>query len=118
VPACPEWLGDAERDEWDRLAPVLREMGLLTVVDADAFSVYVATLARWKKANRELHEQGLLLERKSGGRYVNPLVRVIAQCEGALHRAASMFGLSPADRQRIEVDRAKPVDELDQLLDG
>lgn len=36
----PEWLAEKAREEWDRLAPDLREAGILSVADIATFASY------------------------------------------------------------------------------
>jgi phage terminase small subunit len=64
APACdlsvPEILqGDpGAAAEWARTAPRLQRLGLLTEVDLDALTLYCATFARWKTAEREIQQRG------------------------------------------------------------
>lgn len=40
LPTCPNHLNAPAREEWDRLASVLHEMGVVTLVDRAALAAY------------------------------------------------------------------------------
>ena len=50
VPDCPAHLNAAARDEWDRLALVLHDMGVVTAVDRAALAAYCQCYGRWVEA--------------------------------------------------------------------
>ena len=50
MPNCPEWLMPEAKKEWERLADLMNQMGVLTEVDMAAFAAYCQSYARWKEA--------------------------------------------------------------------
>src|SRR5690606_37247509 len=50
LPDCPPHLSELARAEWDRIAQVLYEMGVLTMVDRAALAAYCQAYARWAEA--------------------------------------------------------------------
>ena len=42
MPACPEWLMPEAKKEWERLAKLMNQMGVLTEVDMAAFAHIVS----------------------------------------------------------------------------
>ena len=46
MPACPDWLMPEAKKEWERLAKLMNQMGVLTEVDMAAFAAYCQSYAR------------------------------------------------------------------------
>lgn len=113
-------------DEWQRLAPELHRLGLLTVVDAPTFAAYCRAYARWSKAEASLAKMaeqdpvtGALMIRTSSGTPIqNPLVGTARRAAADMVRYAVEFGMTPASRSRIQADAAAPMqdDPLRRLL--
>ena len=47
IPPCPDWLDAKSRRQWDKIAPQLVALGLLSVIDGDLFGAYAETSARY-----------------------------------------------------------------------
>ena len=45
MPDCPEWLLPEAKKEWERLADLMNQMGVLTEVDMAAFAAYCQSYA-------------------------------------------------------------------------
>ena len=106
VPVCPEHLGGEARAEWERIAPELERLGLLTGVDVVALAGYCANWATVIEAERILGEEGVVIDGRQGLR-MNPAQTIRNQAYTALHRFIVEFGLSPASRSRIKVEPVK-----------
>ena len=63
---CPDWLMDDAKEEWDRLAPSLMAMGVLTDHDIEAFASYCQAYARWREAEEMLSRHGTVFKTPSG----------------------------------------------------
>ena len=61
MPACPDWLMSEAKKEWERLAELMNQMGVLTEVDMAAFAAYCQSYARWKEAQEHITPVDLLL---------------------------------------------------------
>ena len=57
MPVCPEWLMPEAKVEWQRLAELMNQMGVLTEVDMAAFAAYCQSYARWLKQLRNIHSE-------------------------------------------------------------
>lgn len=66
MPKCPEWLEDEAKEEWNRLAKNLNELGILTELDMAAFASYCQAYARWKEAEEFITLHGSIVKTKSG----------------------------------------------------
>jgi phage terminase small subunit len=94
---APDWLSVAARKEWNRLAPMMEEMGCLTAADAEAFGELCAARVRLRTIIRD------------EDRFPTELWRSIQAME-------ARFGLTPADRARISVEPKKPESKLARYL--
>ncbi len=62
MPDCPEWLLPEAKKEWERLADLMNQMGILTEVDMAAFAAYCQSYARWKEAQEHIDSEGSTFE--------------------------------------------------------
>ena len=83
---APEWMGDAARAHWERLAPMLSQSGVLKASDRDLLATYCETFAAYVDAVRD------------GGASM-AMVQQLRQLMGEL-------GMTPSARARITVDKA------------
>ena len=90
------------RAEWKRQAPRLERLGLLTEIDGDALATLCALEVRFR----------LMLE---AGDASTTALAVIAKEKRALW---SRFGMTPADRVRVKVDKPKPAGKLERFTGG
>jgi P27 family predicted phage terminase small subunit len=111
---APPWLGGQARDEWDRLAPVLIRMGVLTVIDVDSLGVYCEALAHYQQAAR-LVDQSAVLIGGQRGLVKNPAMQVIRDQAAIIRAFAREFGLTPSARSEMVNDGASRVPGEDLL---
>ena len=116
TPVCPRWLSDEARKIWRRLVPLLVPSGVLTVVDGGALARYCDTWVRWHKATEALDKDGDVLVRRDGSMEASPYVAIYRNLSDMLSRHESQFGLTPAARARLVVEKAEQTQ--DDILDG
>jgi phage terminase small subunit len=140
IPACPAFLKGAGRKEWKRITAELFTLGLVTPIDRGALAGYCIAygqleeaeqeLARMKKSYREMRKvkkknpdmkvsvsNGMTRETSNGNVIMEPMLSVRKQALEQMHKFLTEFGMTPASRSRIEVEkkpkRAKsPMEEL------
>lgn len=115
LPSPPKELSDPAKREWRRTGRLLREMGVITEIDAAAFAAYCASYARWLECQEMLAKSSVLVKGNMG-LIVNPLLRVARDAQDQFTRALVEFGMSPSSRTRIQVT-GESRDSLDDLLD-
>ena len=121
VPDCPEWLLPEAKLEWNRLAVLMEQMGVLTEVDRAAFAAYCQSYARWQEAQEHIDSEGATYETENGMQRPNPWVAICNTEQRLMMQAASEFGLTPSARSRIVAAGARgrePEDEMEALLGG
>ena len=120
---CPTWLLPEAKKEWRRLAPSLEALGVLTMVDLQAFAGYCQAYARWKEAEEFLTQRGSIFKTPSGYLQQVPQVSIAQQNLKIMQSFCSEFGLTPATRARIAAaggmrEDAGAQDPMAQWLKG
>ena len=117
-PKCPSWLEPEAKKEWRRMSKILEELGILTEIDASAFSGYCQAYARWKEAEEFLTKHGTIFKTPSGYIQQVPQVSIAQTYLKIMKDFCSEFGLTPSARSRIHaaVDKKDTEDEMEQLL--
>lgn len=101
--ACPEHVTGSARVMWDRLAPILDDMGVLTVADLIGLERICACHAEMMVAQESIDRDGMTYS--SGERiYPNPAVAQLRTAEAMFHRYLLEFGLTPAARSKVKAN--------------
>lgn len=111
----PTWLKGEGRKIWLANAPRLQAQKLLTDTDAIAFARYCRNLARWLKMQKILDAEGETYESESQHgklKRAHPAFLISDRLERQLVSAEAVFGLNPAERQRLYAARAAVPPEL------
>ena len=109
IPGMPKTLRapahlDAEaRKVWKKMAPQLRNLGLLTELDTAAFSIYCQAWGMYLAAVKVLQEKGLLQTLSNGAQRSRPEIKIARDAESTILAISREFGMTPASRSRISV---------------
>jgi P27 family predicted phage terminase small subunit len=106
----PEWLSGYAREEWNRLAPMLIEQGVLTEADRELFATGCERYGVYRQAVEQVDT--LLVESKSNGWITNPLH---ALAKSALADAMAVFrefGIGASSRSKVTVSKPAADDEF------
>lgn len=130
----PTWLKTAKGkgkssgiEVWNRLAPRLIALRLLTFADVETFARYCRNFGRWLRMNEIIDKEGETYETETYGeagttgaklKRVNPAYLIADRLERQLLAAEDRFGLNPAERQRIFAARAQTSDPAARDLFG
>ena len=118
---CPPWLMPDAQTEWERLAPSLTAMGILTEHDIEAFAGYCQAYARWREAEEFLSQHGTIFKTPSGYVQQVPQVSIAMQNLKIMQSFCSEFGLTPASRARLYAntgDNESEEDPMEAVLKG
>jgi P27 family predicted phage terminase small subunit len=117
APECPSWLTDEAKAEWQRVAPALERLGLLTEVDGTALAAYCEAYSRWRAAEEIIAREGLTYENVRLGRIAqHPAVPIARQMMDQIRAYCSEFGLTPSARGRMTLPEV-PSGEDDSPFD-
>jgi len=103
----PEHIGEHGKKEWQRLAPILHGLGLLTEADYPAFEAYCQTYSRWVDAELFLQEHGSTETTTNGNIIQSPVVGIANTSLQIMLKYMSEFGLTPSSRSRVSVTKGK-----------
>jgi P27 family predicted phage terminase small subunit len=98
----PDWLDGEAKAEWDRLAPMLGRLGVLTETDTGALTAYCEAWATWKGATQQIRKWGMVLKGKDGELpKVSPYVKIAHNALQQMRGLLVEFGMTPSSRARV-----------------
>ena len=116
-PDMPEHLTEEARKEWDRIIPVMENMGVLSLDSRPSVASYCQAYSRWIEASADLRERGIILETDKGYRYSNPAVAVENKSMAMMLRFLVEFGLTPSARGGVKSNKpVKAENDLDAFI--
>ena len=110
--APPEWLDDAAKLEWRRLAPMLARLGVLTETDGDALAAYCEAWTTWKQATQKIRQFGMVVKANKAGvelPVISPYVKIAERALQSMRAFLVEFGMTPSSRARIHT--SAPVEQ-------
>ncbi|MFF4818091.1 phage terminase small subunit P27 family [Kitasatospora sp. NPDC001309] len=120
-PTAPDWLDDIALEEWNRLAPILDSMGIITKADRVAVAAYCQAYSLYVAATRDISANGFSAEGRQGSVVKNPALQAQIAAQDQMAKWGAKLGLSPADRARLAVqpeDQGGPGADVLALLTG
>jgi P27 family predicted phage terminase small subunit len=115
---APDHLSDSAKAEWERMAKVLAQLGLLTSIDGVAFEAYCTLVARWREAEEALKKTGPVVKSPSGYPILSPYYTVANQSLNQMRAFLVEFGMTPSARSRISLRNAEQRDPMEDFLFG
>ena len=110
-PRCPEWLDAAAKRKWKSLVPILDRVGILTVVDGDALTVFCQAMSELQWASETIRKEGRTIKLASGFMQPHPAVAMQRSAWAAVKTFGALLGLNPSARTALSVDM--PHDDED-----
>ncbi len=116
TPKPPAHITGIARTEWDRVAPVLFNCGVLTELDVMALAVYCQSFSIYVQALDAIDAFGkkeklvceLLVKTTSGTLKQNPLVGIANKAAADMVRYATEFGMTPSSRTKLDMNKSTP----------
>lgn len=120
TPSVPTWLDDDARAIWKQHARDLWEAGLLTQIDREALAALCETTALYRTAVDMIETDGAVwTSAETGYTQQSAWMTVRNQALAKMQSLWTEFGMTPAARTRIQVEKPeKEEDELVKLLKG
>jgi len=118
IPEPPAHLNATALEEWDRIAPVLLEQGLLTALDRAGLAAYCVAYARWIDAEENVRKLGVLVKSPNGFPVHSPYLAVANRAMEQMQRLLAEFGMSPSSRSRVTASDkpARSANKLSQFI--
>jgi len=117
MPEPPDCLNEIARAEWDRVAPELFNMGVLTVLDRAALCAYCSAWSWIVQAEKIIAKDGLLVDSKRGSSRRSAALQVAEKAMETMRKFASELGLTPSSRVGLGTVIRKPPDALEAMLE-
>jgi len=116
VPSCPPHLSEDAKREWERVAPLLEKLGLLSEIDRGALALYCQAWGRWLEAEEALKKYGVMVKSPNGFPMQSPYLALANKAMEQMRAMLTEFGMSPSSRTRAQ---ALPPEDDDwgDLLD-
>lgn len=117
-PSCPKHLVGEARREWTRMSKQLFDLGLLTEIDRAALAGYCQAWARWVQAEEEMSKKDfkMISLTDSGYPVVSPWMGIATQAMKQMLRFLTEFGMTPAARSRVTVNKESEADPYEEFL--
>jgi len=108
----PDSLNAIGKAEWNRIAPELREAGVLTKMDETIFWAYCQELSVSVLCIKKIKKEGLMVKRTPRSKVLtpNPYLLIQQKSISLLKSLASELGLTPVSRGRVSVNPV-PADD-------
>lgn len=122
-PKHPDWLDDVAVVEWNRLAPTLTRLGLLTEIDYITFATFMQEYSDSIYLRLYIREHGRTFEytntKGESNQTTRPEVYMLQKCITNIKAYAIEFGLTASSRGRIIIPGMDDnLDPMEALLSG
>jgi P27 family predicted phage terminase small subunit len=111
IPDPPEMLSEAALKEWNRITPLLADVGLIAQLDRAIIAAYCQAWARWIECERMLETTGLIVKAPSGYPMYSPYLAASNKALDQVRQLSEQIGLSGSARTRIKA--SEPADAFD-----
>lgn len=124
APDCPAHLSAEAKKEWKRIAPELLKMRVLTKIDRAALESYCENYALWvracmainalQKRHKDDDGAGLIDLTPNGFKQMSVWLQIRNRASQDMRSAAAEFGMSPANRVKIQEAQVPEQNDLFQ----
>lgn len=105
APLPPPYLSDEAKEFWLEIVPALHSAKILAQSDIPALGTYCEAYSQWRKATDRVNKTGLVIIGSDGIPRINPYFTVAEKCARQMQRLWGEFGMTPASRSKIAVDK-------------
>ncbi len=104
VPELPLGMDEEATNEWNRIVPELRDMGVLCRCDRAALAAYCTAWSRWRNAEVQVKKHGPIVKSPDKGFPMkSPYLTIADQALELMRKFLVEFGLTPSSRSRIRL---------------
>ena len=110
-PEPPDHLSEDAKSEWQRMAPWLYDIGLLTKIDSAAFEAYCTAYSRWVEAEDKIRKHGLIVKSPKGYPMQSPYLPIANKALDYMKNFLVEFGMTPSSRTRVTGTKSKKKED-------
>ena len=118
-PKFPAHLSKVARQEMKRVVRILENRGTVTEGDFAIAAVHAEVYARWISIKAQIGEEFMVVTQATDNNgnlrtvsRLNPLIKVVQQCEARLQSLAKDLGLSPITREKVKQTAPDQEEEI------
>jgi len=115
---APAHLAPEAKKVWRDVGRMLLVAGLFSVVDKFALGMFCTAAGRWIQAEETIQKTGPVLRSDKGNFYQNPWLAVSNRAWDQMKSMLSEFGLSPAERTRVQAHKGGKEPSLGDSLEA
>ncbi|MCK4579128.1 MAG: phage terminase small subunit P27 family [Candidatus Marinimicrobia bacterium] len=108
IPEKPKHLTGEAAKEWQRLADVLKDNGLITLLDRAALMIYCDAFKMYTEAIKELRKDGyvdgMLQKTPNGYKTLSGLALVLREAKSTMLSIMVQFGMTPSAREKVSIN--------------
>lgn len=108
LPDKPKVMSRVASQEWDRLAPQLDKLGLLTSIDLITFVTYCESYSEYCAAKAHIKKYGRY-QKVNGLWKRNPAIGDAKASAQQMFKFAEGFGLTPSSRAKVAAEMKNPA---------
>lgn len=112
---APEWLTGLAEEKWHELAPKLAGTRVLTAVDLHNLEMFCQAYARWREAEDNIADKGVIVETPFGPKK-NPACTIVNECARQIATFGALLGLDPSSRSRLGGGGSKPKNSFSGVI--
>lgn len=101
APEPPDFLGESEREWWDRVVGYLTKQGTVAKVDGVAVAMFCSALVEYVEADADIKQNGSYGKTDKGYEYLRPAVGVRSKAWDKILKMCRQFGMTAASRNSI-----------------
>jgi P27 family predicted phage terminase small subunit len=107
---APDWLDPRAQAEWERIVPIMRDLGVMTDVDIGVMAGYCQAYSTLQDAVLQMQNFGLVYQPTKGKNYLQqtPFLSIANKAMSQMRKLAAELGLTPSSRSRIKADTGGP----------
>ncbi len=98
VPKPPYHLCKSAKNHWNKTAPAIHAIGLLTKADEASFAMYCEAHARWVNAKMMIKRKGLIIKTRNGYPVQSPYLGIANTAFDQMRKMMGEFGMTPSSR--------------------
>ena len=106
---APQALSKDARRIWRRVAPELQACGILTNIDVMALQMLCTQWQLWESSMEKCQRLGMVVLDANGVPHKNPYFDIANRAADKVVQLLREFGMTPAARSRIQVDRSQAM---------
>ena len=121
LPRVPSWLRPEVRKHWKKIAPMLDDIGVMTVIDGIALALLCEALGDYIRARGIVERvadegQPFLTTTDKGNVIQHPAVGVMNKAWERVLKMLREFGMTPSSRSGLETGKPDDVDPVSLLM--